>query len=1218
MIALPTYCVYNRAACICFIIASVLLSCSIFASSPHTARPLLIKASGKTGFQKLTSARTGITFSNSISKERAITNQILLNGSGVTAADINADGFCDIVFGNLSGGFRVYINNGGFRFTDATEKMGSTSSPWASTGVTLADLNGDRLPDLIVNTLGNGSHYYTNSLGQSWVEQPRIGELDSTSGSMSSAIADIDGDGDLDLYVTNYRKSTIRDNPKQINSKPIKTHPTENSKAQFLLETNGNFVELGEADQLFINNGNGVFSLGSDRFRGPEGRPLSALLDWGLSAIFRDLNGDRAPDLYVCNDFSSPDRLWINDGGGRFSHDGERLLPYSSYSSMGVDVADINRDGRMDFFVVDMLSFNRRDRLIRWEKHDPLGVAAGILGGIPQYDRNTMFIARGDGTFYETAAYSGLAASNWSWCPAFIDVDLDGYEDLLLSTGYERDVTNRDVVKAMDDILRRTQPSELSRVSRNESLKTPPLALSKMAFRNRKDLTFEECSKDWGFSELGFSKGMCFADLDNDGDLDVIVNPSNGPAEIYENQSIAPRIKVRLSGSSNNTDGIGALIEVTGGPNPQSQEVFAGGRYLSSDEPIRVFAAGSTTNILAIRVIWRNGKVSLVRQAFPNHEFIINEPENSSTMPTNLLNTQISRVVFEDKSAWIDYRHSQSIDDDFSRQPSLPFKNSAIGPGVSIVDYDHDGFSDIVIAGSRGSRPALFKNLGGNGFAPFLEKNKPPILLTSQTSITPYYSLDRGSHLNFLMLGLAHNETGGANLPKLGYFGTTRIPTLTNVVSRSGGIGVIASADIDHDGHLEVFFGGRPIPGRFPESSQSILARLRSGRWEVDLENSSTLGSVGAVQSASFFDANGDGWIDLVTAESWGGIRLFENHQGRLVEMTSDWGLGHLMGFWNSIAPGDFDGDGRMDLIVGNMGSNTDYNGALPLRIISFDSDHDQIFEVFETTWDSTSNDWVPVRTLDELKESMPDLVARIPSHRAFAEGAWKVAIDAVTGPKLIREINNLNSILLINRQNKFNSYDLPMQIQLSPSFGLVVADFDADGNEDIAITQNQRIFRPDRPPAINGEGFLLLGDGRGAFQTLMGRNAGFRVLGEGRGLAVGDLDNDGRVDILAGVLGDSPGIYLNRSDKRGISIRLRGRPENPTAIGAEIRVQDESGNWGPKRVVRLGGGYLSCDDSTQIMGFRGKPRLIKVNWPSGEQKEYPVKQINSIFEITE
>jgi len=593
--------------------------------------PLNVPPDGKPGFTQLPAAVTGITFTNLLSDEKAAENQIRLNGSGVASGDIDGDGLCDLYFCRLEGPNVLYRNRGNWTFEDITASAGVACPDQFSQGALFADVDGDGDLDLLVTAIGGGTGLFRNEGRGKFTESITNGLVRRFAGT-TMAMADVDGDGDLDLYVANNRTTTIRStgiDVYNIGGRRV-LRPEDRDDYEFTPE--GLLLEHGEVDFLYLNDGRGNFSPLSwtdGTFVGEDGKPLpKPPRDWGLSVMFRDINGDGSPDIYVCNDFHSIDRIWINDGKGRFRAIHPLALRHASTFSMGIDFADINRDGHDDFFVADMLGRQHQRRKIQLAAMVPAAMAIGKYDDRPQVDRNTLQLNRGDGTYAEIAYYSGLEASDWSWLPLFLDVDLDGFEDLLITTGHLFDTQDLDT----ETQLRRLGPTSKKDIGK-KLLRFPRLQFPKVAFRNRGDLTFEETGSAWGFSDSGVSHGMALADLDNDGDLDVVVNNLNAPAGIYRNDSNAPRLAVRLKGRGANTQGIGARIKVLGGPAPQSQEVICGGHYLSGSDPVRVFAAGQATN-LTIEVTWRNGKRRLVQQAKPNCIYEIDEEGPEAISPS--------------------------------------------------------------------------------------------------------------------------------------------------------------------------------------------------------------------------------------------------------------------------------------------------------------------------------------------------------------------------------------------------------------------------------------------------------------------------------------------------------------------------------------------------------------------------------------------------------
>ena len=1200
----------------CHLMAALASALDWQAAEGYRRAALAIPPRGKTGFTDMRGGQTGIQFSNVLSEARALTNQIYLNGSGVAAGDVDGDGLCDLFFCGLDSPNVLYRNLGGWKFENITRAAGVACADQASTGAALADVDGDGDLDLLVNGIGRGTRLFLNDGQGRFREFTDEAGLRTKGGSMSLALADIDGDGLLDLYVVNYRVNTMRDLPDlrfrvsvtngvyhllSVNGEPASSSELA---GRYAIENSSSVIENGEADLLFRNMGGGKFApMGwtNGGFLDEKGVPSSIPYDWGLSAMFHDIDGDGAPDLYVCNDFQSPDRIWINDGHGQFRALARRALAHTSLFSMGVDFADIDRDGFDDFFVADMLSRDHGRRQTQVMDATAFAQARHPIADRPQVSRNTLFHNRGNGTYADLAQLSGLDASDWSWCPAFMDVDLDGYEDLLVTTGHGRDAQNADVAREIEEgkKKRALSPAEQLQLRR----RFPRLNTPNAAFRNNGNLTFEDVSAGWGFDSRRISHGLALADLDNDGDLDLVVNCLNDAPLLYRNDSPKPRLAVRLRGRPPNTRGVGAKVRVLApGMPPQSAEIHGGGRYLSSDDFIKVFAAGRETNRLAVEVTWRGG----------GHSRIANVPANS-VIEVDEASSQILAVktapaaipFFEDISQTLRHEHKDEPFDDFARQPLLPHKLSDLGPGVAWFDFNGDGWEDLLIGAGRGGRLAVFRNDGLGGFIPQRAKL---LEAAAQKDTTTILGWRPNSSDVALLAGLANWEEAGTNALSMRQLSVVTGADQELTFPVKGGAGPLALADFDGDGALDLFIGGRAVAGRYPEAASSALLRNNKGQWRLDAESSRVFHEVGMVSSALFTDLNGDGWPDLVLACEWGAMRIFLNKSGQFKEWdaalsgSAAHSLGQLTGWWNSVGAGDFDGDGRLDLVAGNWGRNTSRQRFLqkPLRIYYDTAPEGSVTSLFEAGHDPGLNQLVPLRDWGAMSAVFPMLQGRFPNFTSFSTASVSDVLASDLPP--MRELNarTFDSVLLLNRGDQFELRPLPMEAQLSPVFGVAVGDLDGDGNEDLFLAQNFFEVGGTESRHDAGVGVWLKGNGQGDFMAATQQESGISVYGEGRGAALCDFDHDGRLDLVVGQNQGQTLLYRNRQARPGVRVHLDGPEQNRQAAGAILRLVYAKGRQGPAHEIHLGSGYWSQDASDSVLGAAQAPEALEIRWPGG------------------
>ena len=1149
-------------------------------------------------------------------------NQIRFGGSGVAAGDVDGDGLCDLFFCSLEGRSHLFRNLGNWRFEEITDIAGVSCQGLFTSGAAFADVDGDGTLDLLVNAYGSGTRLFLNDGKGHFIEKTNSNLL-TRYGSTSMALADIDGDGKLDLFVANYATTTMVDHPnmkftlKNINGKPellavdgVPVEADPELKRKYIVDpVRTRIKQAGEPSVLYLNKGGGVFepqSWTNGVFADENGKPLAEPpYDWSLSAMFRDINGDGFPDLYVCNDLFSPDGIWLNDGHGHFRAASNFAIRHTSHSSMGIDFADVNRDGIDDFLVVDMLSRAnplRKAQVIglQMENYGP-----GLINNRPQCDKNTLMLGRGDGTFAEIGELAGLDASEWSWMPVFLDVDLDGYEDVLIPTGYFRDSINADL---QADFARQKSGQHLNdpQILELQNRVYPRHRLPKVAFRNRGNLTFEDASEAWSFNEVGISQGMCLADLDNDGDLDVIINNFDAPPTLYRNESSAPRVAVRLKGMPPNTLGIGSKITFRGGPVVQSQQIVCGGRYLSSDEPERVFAVGSGAGPFSIEVAWRSGKLSLLTNVQPNSLYEVDEAQARASSPAHETPTS-GKKFFRDVSDIIGHAHQETPFDDFSRQPLLSRRLSDAGPGLAWVDVNGDGWPDLLIGGGRGGSLAVFLN---DRDGRFHSTRVPPVL--------SYLSTEQGTVLGMIRDGesmvlaaQSNYELPASNSVQLVRFTANAILSDDGLPPMASCPGAMCLGDVNGDGFLDLFVGGRLVPGRFPTPASSELFTGKvDGTFALDSNATTALTRAGLVNGAVFTDLDGDGWPELVLAVSWGPLRVFHNDKGQLHEITRDVGLDKFSGWWNGVTAGDFDGDGRMDIAASNWGRNGKYerHRFAPLKLYYGEWNGQGSVDLLEAFADKDLQKTVPVKGFDPVRRALPWVQARFAGFEAYGRASVEDVLGERASSSTILEANTLESMVFLNRGDHFEAIPLPTEAQFAPAFGICVGDLDGDGNEDLFLAQNFYGVDAETSRYDAGRGLWIKGDGHGRFEAVPGQQSGIEVYGDQRGAALADYDGDGRIDLAVSQNGTTTKLYHNEKATPGLRIRLEGPGGNKSGIGAQIRLVYASGS-GPIREIHAGSGYWSQDDATQVMGQRERPVKLWVRWPGGTTQTYPVPE---------
>jgi len=1210
------------------VLIGLLVSCRAAPVSPpvppwHTEtgyrwRDLVLPARRRPGFEMMPASRTGIRFTNSVTPDSALWNRHLAQGGGVTIGDVDGDGRPDIYLTANQGSNVLYRNLGGWRFEDVTARAGVAMAGRHSTGAVFADVDGDGHLDLLVSTLGGGPALLMNDGHGRFTEQTAAAGLTGHAGSMTMTLTDVDGDGHLDLYVANYKTRSAMD----------VYPPQERSFDQVVRQVGGRYEvvpkfrddyrvvdkpeyglvsmqQRADPDYFYLNDGTGHFSLvpwTAGRFRDEDGKPLAAAPEFfGLTAKFTDVDGDGAPDLYVCDDFEDPDLFWLNTGHGTFRAAPRLAFRNTSNSSMGVDFSDVDRDGKVDIFVADMLGRGAH-RETEVPTHTPLPKLIGLIDDRPQWQRNTLQLNRGDGTFAEVAGYAGVSASDWSWDAVFLDVDLDGYEDVLLTTGHLWDIMDADTWERIR--------TSFSGDWRHELAQFPKLAEHNVLFRNNGDLTFSEVGRQWGFGvDSAISHGIATADLDGDGALDVVVSRLDAPPAVYRNTTSAPRIAVRLRGRAPNTAAAGSKIHVLGGPVPdQSKEVVLGGSYLSGSDPLYTFAAGADT-ALTIEVAWRRGGKSVIQDVRPNREYEIDEPASATlAQPLPDSTPRTEGPWFRDVSSQLGHRHVESSYNDYQRQPLLPLALSRLGPGVTWYDVDGDGAEDLLITSGRGGTLAYYRNVRGRFIKTDLHL---PTARYDETAVLPVSDGKRGTEL---LLGQSNYESQtpdeASGVPGvLGISPAPRRGSVTTVVAGDhASVGPLALADVDGDGRLDLFVGGRVLPGAYPRPVDSRLFRNTGSAFAFDSVNSAPLRAAGMISSAVFSDVNGDGWPDLILAPEWGSLRLFLNDHGRLHEATAEWGLAGVVGRWNGVTAGDLNGDGRLDLVATSWGRNTLYrvDSLHPLYLYYGDLTGTRRLDMLEAQYDDRLQGIAPLAPLERLMGVIPAIRLSTRTYAAYAGETIQQVLGPVFPNAQRLTAATLDHTVFVNRGNRFEPVPLPREAQLAPAFAVLVADFDGDGKEDVFLSQNFYPTEIGTPRYDGGRGLLLRGDGAGGLAAVPGQVSGIAVYGDQRGAAFADYDNDGRVDLAVSQNGAATKLYHNERATPGLRVRLQGPPGNPRGIGAVLRLE-YGARKGPAREVHGGSGYWSLDGTVQVLGMDGAATAILVQWPGGKTSETPV-----------
>lgn len=1016
-------------------------------------------------------ANTGVTFNNIIQETPQFNHFVweeIYMGGGVSIGDINNDGLPDIFLTGNKVSDKLYLNKGNFKFEDITAPAGIKQDDKWSFGTTMGDVNGDGYLDIYVCRSGPSMNaddrknlLYINNGDNTFTEEGKRYGVDNGGVSTQATFLDYDNDGDLDLFM--------------LNQPPNKRYiPRYNIKKDI---TNTNY-----SDHLFRNDG--------DKFT--DVTTQAGLSNWayGLNAVATDINDDGWVDIFVSNDYEEPDYILMNNKDGTFTNENKKQFKHVSFYGMGSDVADYNNDGFKDIAVVDMASEDHYRSKTNMGSMDIAQFWSYVdKGRHYQYMFNTLQMNNGNGSFSEIAQMAHVSKTDWSWGILFADIDNDAHKDLMITNGIKRDIRNNDVSlfikEQVDKGNKNFDPMKII-----EAMPSTPMP--NYMYRNKGDFTFDNVTADWGFEKRGFSNGMSWADLDADGDLDLVINNVNAPVSIYKNIKgrLNNYLQLKLEGEGKNTFALNATASITHDGIEQTQELTLTRGYMSSSEPLLHFGVGKNEQIDKLVVTWPNGRTTTMTNVKTNQRLTLKQKDADGNRISKPQIAGLAKDITTQSGA--NFTHKENEFDDFKREILLPQKQSQNGPYITTADVNGDGNEDFFIGGAIDQSGQLFLGSGNNKFT--VASSQPwSAEATKEDMGCLFFDADGdGDQDLYIVSGGAEFKPGAPMYQDRLYKndGKGNFTKATGALPKmhSSGQRVIAG-DFDGDNDLDLFVGGRILPGKYPAPPDSYLLLNEGGRFkDVTDTYAPELRKAGLVTDAVFVDIDKDNDLDLVVVGEWMPISVFKNNNGKFTNESKGAYVDEYTGWWYSIAAGDFDKDGDMDFIVGNLGLNNKFNASKqrPFTVFSSDFDGNGTNDVILAKY-SKNNQLLPARGRQCTSEQMPYVAKKFPTFNGFAQATIQNLLPEDEIDNAIKyEVNTFESLFLKNNgAGQFTAKLLPKAAQIAPIRGIEVLDINKDGNLDVLAVGNLYQAEVETVRYDAGTGLCLLGDGKGGFEAI-------------------------------------------------------------------------------------------------------------------------------------